>query len=654
MTRFLLLLCLILYVATGSSSSSSSSYEKEKNQDIIVYPINKVDMTWGDFLSIKLWHPNSDNHQQKQQSLASKPKYLNSVSNLKMCGLDILTNITKKLSTSDIKWCQWALNPKGGNVIIGHSYGKLIPFEIERFEYLDCQAVAFGLDLSCDDMWGDGFLQSWKRNKVNEKLCEDTGANSKITCQDSPYPTSRFCIFENAMMNFKRSRIMTRNDGNPYRAFEKGFLSADCGYTAKDNIGYLQIYKPDIDGSTDAICDFMFNETVLVYSHDNIKNLGHSMISDFLNVWTMMWLSGNSRKSKDITLLNLDGIFKSTHYNHDKTNQYFRTYEKNFNRIIRANQFDTDSTVCFKKLIMQPKPSIPFAKNGWLHDTRCSLTGPSSLFQRWNLQVRNSYGLLTSTQDSIKSDSTSSSSSSSSSITTQNELPMRSKSSAISRGHSTDPFPITLTRDFKVLLILRSQHRGRHNSGGSSSGGTGNRTDNIMNMKETSRNFANQGEIIQALKVFSEASTNIDFVYFDLNKMSFESQIRLMSNMSIVIGMHGAGIASSVHMPVGGPNCCGVVEVFPHFSEFIPIHGYANMARQMGHHYKRLELGDSSYIQSGSSTNSGSGGGGGSVVVKKSGSIVQPSVLIEAIQYMIKAIQSKPSCFLPSVLKSPL
>ena len=59
----------------------------------------------------------------------------------------------------------------------------------------------------------------------------------------------------------------------------------------------LQIYKPDIAGSSDAICDYVFNETVLAFSHDNAKSLGH-MVSDFLNVWTMMWLTGTSRFSK--------------------------------------------------------------------------------------------------------------------------------------------------------------------------------------------------------------------------------------------------------------------------------------------------------------------------------------------------------------------
>lgn len=33
------------------------------------------------------------------------------------------------------------------------------------------------------------------------------------------------------------------------------------------NIGYMMIYKPDIDGHMDAICDYVFNETVLAYRY---------------------------------------------------------------------------------------------------------------------------------------------------------------------------------------------------------------------------------------------------------------------------------------------------------------------------------------------------------------------------------------------------
>lgn len=39
---------------------------------------------------------------------------------------------------------------------------------------------------------------------------------------------------------------------------------------------YAQFYGPTVDPETTK-CNYVFNETVLAYSHDDIKNLGHSM-----------------------------------------------------------------------------------------------------------------------------------------------------------------------------------------------------------------------------------------------------------------------------------------------------------------------------------------------------------------------------------------
>lgn len=66
-----------------------------------------------------------------------------------------------------------------------------------------------------------------------------------------------------------------------------------------------QLYKPDIEGSMDAICDYVFNETVIAYSHENIRNFGHSMLADMMNVWSSLWLSSNTRNSKVYSNINI-------------------------------------------------------------------------------------------------------------------------------------------------------------------------------------------------------------------------------------------------------------------------------------------------------------------------------------------------------------
>lgn len=63
-------------------------------------------------------------------------------------------------------------------------------------------------------------------------------------------------------------------------------------------------------------CDYVIDETVVVYGHDDIRNLGHSM-SDFMNVWAMLWLSGLTKYSKDILFLNMDAIRMGHNYYDD-------------------------------------------------------------------------------------------------------------------------------------------------------------------------------------------------------------------------------------------------------------------------------------------------------------------------------------------------
>lgn len=75
-------------------------------------------------------------------------------------------------------------------------------------------------------------------------------------------------------------------------------------------------------GREDAVCDYVFNETVLAYSHENIRNYA-AMSNDYLNVWSMLWLAGVSQTSRDVTFFNIDGI-KRGRYFADMPNQFFR------------------------------------------------------------------------------------------------------------------------------------------------------------------------------------------------------------------------------------------------------------------------------------------------------------------------------------------
>lgn len=253
------------------------------------------------------------------------------------------------------------------------------------------------LSAECDVALGASLVIQWKQRRV-PALCEAKSASS-IDCYDSPgNPSSRFCVFENALMNFKKMRLKTRSDGkSKARGWERGFLSAECGEGGKDNIG-LPLYTPDIEGSADARCDHFFNETVLMISHEDSRNLP-KMTNDLMNVLVMMRLVSKNWNSLDwsrrITLLNIDSVRPRSHYAEDQPSEYFIFYEHLFRRIIKAVDLGSKSRVCFKRLIMQPRPMLRLVAFQDTPDlvSRCSGAGSSALFQSMNLQIRQALGL---------------------------------------------------------------------------------------------------------------------------------------------------------------------------------------------------------------------------------------------------------------------
>lgn len=215
---------------------------------------------------------------------------------------------------------------------------------------------------------------------------------------------------------------------------------------------------------------------------------------------------------------------------------------------------------------MQPRPLILFTWDGWWQDMACTFLGPSSLFQRWNINIRSNYGLI------------------------DNNMPTNTA--------------------IQILLVVR---RARSGSGLATQG---------------TRVFENLKEIEEMLRSIPQ----VQLVSQDLSLLSFNEQVRLVGNSSLVIGVHGAGISNSMHMPVGTKYCCGVIEIFPE-GEFKPIRGYGNMARRMGHHYERLDL--------------------GSINSKSNGARVPVKDLQELVLSILKRIEKKPSCVLKSVIENP-
>lgn len=103
------------------------------------------------------------------------------------------------------------------------------------------------------------------------------------------------------------------------------------------------------------------------------------------------------------------------------------------------------------------------------------------------------------------------------------------------------------------------------------------------------RIVANGQELAQAIRALTGA--RVDAV--DLAALSFREQYLRVQAASVLLGMHGAGVAHATSMQVGLPGCCALLEMFPAADAgFSSIHGYGNAARWVGVRYVRYQTPD--------------------------------------------------------------
>lgn len=69
-----------------------------------------------------------------------------------VCPQEVVDKLNERLSDEDLNWCKWALRADGGQVQVGKSYGKLNSRDREKYEQLNCNAVAKGDNPSCNDV----------------------------------------------------------------------------------------------------------------------------------------------------------------------------------------------------------------------------------------------------------------------------------------------------------------------------------------------------------------------------------------------------------------------------------------------------------------------------------------------------------------------
>ena len=399
------------------------------------------------------------------------------------CPASVVDELKKpRLQPEDFAWCQWALSANGANVIVGKSWGKLDKKEMLKFDALNCNTVKAGKNPSCDDSWGDEALRKWIRNPSEAVGC-DHGKNSNVRCYKNDNLDS-FCVMENAQINFSKWKTVKRIGNTDSKSFAQNFLSADCNdKSSEPQFPFPHLYSPQLSSKN---CDYVHNGTVLLYSHDDIRNLGHTL-NDIMNVWVMLWLGKVGTVSNQLNLLNIDS-FKLGHNWLDKPNVFFNIYRHNFNQILKGVDFK-DKTLCVQKLLIQPIPPRFFIWESWFIDLPCSFLGPSSLYQRYNVIVRDSYGLLPKEKGAAPSDQV-----------------------------------------LKVLLVVRKVFT------------------NLWGSNRSSRNYLNLPAIINSLETVTNSSqlqygADIKFKLeaIDLNDLTFDEQMKLLGETSIIIGMHGAG-----------------------------------------------------------------------------------------------------------------
>lgn len=203
-----------------------------------------------------------------------------------MCPASVVEELKKpQLSSDDVKWCEWAVSKSGGGVVVGKSWGKLTSkLDHTRFDSFNCNAVAStGRNPSCDDSWGDVHIKNWKNSLVDFKC--DQGKKSQQRCFTNDN-NDVYCEIENMQIDFSKLSKKGRGVGmTASRSFTNDFLSIDC---RADNSPSVFPFPHLIKTSnpTNEQCDYVYNGTVLLYSHDDIRNLGMRLVSYDMCMYT--------------------------------------------------------------------------------------------------------------------------------------------------------------------------------------------------------------------------------------------------------------------------------------------------------------------------------------------------------------------------------
>ncbi len=333
-------------------------------------------------------------------------------------------------------------------------------------------------------------------------------------------------------------------------------------------VDYVERFQGDIKAAGEAFrtkqlnCTFWIEEPVLLISHTDYDDLTDTL-NDMLNVWLMLWLHGLS-SAKNATLMIVDHLFEENdamknenifssslsssssftnkirvkmklppgmdtrsgrtkpvsttpsylyydrHASFSDESPFYVHYERNFKQVIRRSTHP-NARICMKEMILPPAPMMQFLWDGRKFDTKCS-KGASSLLQRLNINIRFGHGLLEVSPEYRRSEE---------GLAIIHVLVIE-RTPAV--PNTPEGKPVNATYRFSTYAL-------------------GNSEEVIASLKE-----------LQAVEV-----THADF-----GRISFEEQILLVAQSSIIIGLQSADLSHAFHMSIGQVICCGVIELTPY------------------------------------------------------------------------------------------
>lgn len=502
---------------------------------------------------------------------------------------EVIISDSEAIATEDsVNWCKET--QQNYHVKPGTSWGNLIDNQLrDKWKDLECNSLVNLANtgvVSCSDIIGEKFIQSWKKSKIS--IC---GNDSNIISTDSDYclvsiHDNFLCHFHQLVFDFNK---MSNELGSNKRKFGNDFaLIYNCDFQeSKFNSisSMIKKYIPSINFQSRSLniassCDVVINDPVVLISHDSVQNFGH-MFEDILNVF--LTLEVNSLNSKEVVLLNIDGLRQGnvllgaghfildSKYPDDLMQSPFRLiYQILFKDIIKPI---VNTKFCFNSSIyFFPIPIKAFLWEKFeIFDKCSSQLQPSYIYRKFIVDYHTKMLSYKSKNTNFL-------------IENNNNIFTHPKIRYIKSSGSK-------SETLRLLIVTRKLV-------------TSSKTREIA-----ARAFANIDDIIDSIK---KTFQDIELFIVDFSDISFELQVTLAYNIDIMIGFHGAGINHFFHMNYLRSHCCGVIELFPQKKGKLCVkevcryylrQAHGNHARYLGYKYIPLISDDDSFTESGTIVN---------------------------------------------------